>query len=122
MRRRLLGFLALSVVLAIAAPIVAQQRNGSLFLKVADEEGNALSGVEVTLTGEDFSRNATSDAEGNVRFIEIVPGRYELTLKNAGFNTSILQGIQIDAGAAASMDVSLQKSDIVEEVVVTART
>jgi len=120
--RRLLGFVALCVVLAMVSPIVAQQRNGSLFLTVQDDQGNALTGVQVTLTGADFSRSATSDAEGNVRFIEIVPGRYEVSLKNEGFNTSILQGIEIDAGAAASMEVSLQKSDIVEEVVVTART
>jgi hypothetical protein len=120
--RRVLGFLALAVVLAVASPALAQQRNGALFLTVTDDEGNVLSGVEVALAGADFTRSATSDDQGRVRFIELQPGKYELTLKNQGFNTSILQGVQIDSGAATTMDVSLQKSDIVEEVIVTAKT
>jgi hypothetical protein len=114
--------LTLAAMVAITSPLVAQVRNGNLFLTVTDERDATLEGVQVVLAGSDFSRTVNTDAEGKARFVEVVPGRYDLTLSNRGFNTMILQGVQIDAGANASFDVKLQRSELVEEVVVTART
>jgi len=118
--KRFLGILVL--IALVATPLMAQTTNGNLYLTITDESGAVQAGVGVVLTGQDFARTVTSNDEGEARFINLTVGVYELVLKNAGFNTMILQGIQIDSGANATFDVKMQRSDLVEEVVVTAIT
>ena len=114
--KRFLGILVL--VALVATPLMAQSKNGNLYLTITDESGAVQAGVDVVLTGQDFARTVTSDEDGNARFVNLTVGVYELVLKNTGFNTMILQGIQIDSGAHATFDVKMQRSDLVEEVVV----
>lgn len=120
--RRLKGLIALAVVLAIASPAMAQFSNGNLFITVKDEQGAAIQGAKTVLAGADFSRTVMTDAQGMSRFISIVPGAYDLTVTMDGYNTMILRGIAIDIYATTEMPVTMQASQIVEEVVVTATT
>ena len=120
--RRLLGFLALSVVMAIAPVALAQSVDGKLFLTITDEQGNPVEGAQVVAQGADFARTLTTDSRGRARFIDVYPGKYDVTVTMDGYNTMILRGIQVDIGASPEMSVKMQASQIVEEVVVTAQT
>jgi protocatechuate 3,4-dioxygenase beta subunit len=89
--RRLLGWLALSVVVAVV-PAMAQSVNGNLFFTVTDEQGNAIEGAKVVAQGADFARTLTTDSGGRARFIDVYPGKYDVTVSMDGYNTMILRG------------------------------
>lgn len=120
MRRILL----LIVIAVLAATPAAAQVNyeGNLYVTVSDEDGTAVSGADVSVTGPDYIRRQTTNAAGGARFIKLPPAAYEVQVSAVGFNTQIYPNIQIDTLANITFPVTLQKSDIVEEVVVTAET
>jgi hypothetical protein len=120
--RRLIGFVALAVVMGFVPAAMAQSVQGNLFLTIADEQGSPIEGAQVVAQGADFARTLTSDDAGRARFINLYPGQYDVTVSMDGFNTMILRGIQVDIGASPEMSVAMQASQLVEEVVVTAQT
>ena len=82
--KRLSLVFALLVVLTPALAL-AQSLTGSIQGAVKDEQGGALPGASVTLSGSKGARSAVSDASGNYRFPAVDPGRYAITAELAGF-------------------------------------
>ncbi|MCP3978044.1 MAG: TonB-dependent receptor [bacterium] len=106
-----------------ALPVLAQvSYSGSLFLEVTDEQGNAVAGATVKLTGPLRTQERTTSSAGQARFIDLSPAKYELEVGAKGHNTQVYPNIQIDTLANVSMTVKLQASTTVERVVVTAVT
>lgn len=105
----------------IVSPAFAQVGyEGNIYLTVNDEDGAPVEGAEVKVIGSDYTRTGATDADGKVRFIKLHPGAYEIEVGGEGFNTQIYPGIQVNTLANVSMVLSLAKSDIREDVVVTA--
>jgi len=63
---RALGTLALLLALA-AAPVTAQLQTGNLYGRVTDNEGSALPGATVTLTGDQAPQIQVTNANGRTR-------------------------------------------------------
>lgn len=109
-------------VLLLAVFAIAQQRTGTVYGKVVDQEGNALPGVTVTLTGNLTAPLTTvSSAEGSFRFLSLPPAKdYALKAELTGFKTRTEEGIIIVIGGNTNITLTMEMGALEEQITVTA--
>ena len=108
------------VLLAWWTPsISAQPQKGTLFGTVSTLDGEAVPGATVTLTGPGFQRTTISNERGQVRFLGLPPGRYQMTAQLEGFRTIRYPSIQINSGRTTAIDVKLAIGGLEETITVT---
>jgi hypothetical protein len=119
-RRTSLLFALLTLFSAIAAQ--AQSTFGSIRGIAADPTGASVPGAAVTLRSVDqsFTRSATADASGAFAFENIKPGKYTVTVAHAGFSTTNLNGVSLDARQDLRLNIKLEVSADATTVDVTA--
>jgi hypothetical protein len=118
MGRRWYAHLAVAVcalLLALAGPAAAQLQTGNLYGTVSDEQGAALPGVTVTLTGVGANQVQVTDSDGQFRFLNLYPGTYGLRAELEGFSTVEYPDIGIRVGGNAEIQVTL--SGAVQDVI-----
>ncbi|MBL8241557.1 MAG: TonB-dependent receptor [Bryobacterales bacterium] len=117
MQRRLILF-----VLLLAASLYAQDFRSTLQGTISDPSQASVANAAITLrnvdTGQD--RSATTDPDGFYIFQFLPPGNYELTVKAAGFRTSVEKGITLALTQTLRQDVALQLGDTADTVNVVA--
>ena len=114
------GLLALALLLG-AGGAFAQLQAGNLYGTVADEEGSALPGVTVTLTGGGAAQVQVTDTQGRFRFLGLSPGTYSLKADLEGFSTVEYPSITINVGRNTEIELALASA--VEDVItVTAES
>ncbi|MBM3311880.1 MAG: hypothetical protein FJY80_10270, partial [Candidatus Aminicenantes bacterium] len=90
---------------------------------VVEDKGEGLPGVEVVLTGtvlQQASLTTVSDAKGNFRFNDLLPGQYDLAFKLQGFNAVTQRGVEVFVGRTTPLRVVLMPGKIEQTVVVQA--
>jgi len=114
--------LSILFVLLFAGSLMAQVRTGNLYGKVTDEDGNALPGVTITLSGARTAPlTSITSAEGIYRFLSLPPARdYIIRCELGGFKLEERTGIIIVTGANVELNVTMAMGAIEEEVTVTA--
>jgi hypothetical protein len=112
----------LFAVLLLATPMLAQfgEAKGSLFGRVVDEQGGALPGVAVTLKGPGAPANATTDARGEFRFLNLTPGTYTLSLALAGFSSVNRENVVVALGRGTELTETMKLSSVAATVTVTS--
>ncbi|MCJ7681021.1 MAG: carboxypeptidase-like regulatory domain-containing protein, partial [Candidatus Aminicenantes bacterium] len=82
-------------MLMLVLPLVAQQRSGNIYVKVVDNEQNALPGVTVTVSGlRTGAMTQITNASGNARFLSLAPGQdYMVKAELQSFKTEIRDNI-----------------------------
>src|SRR5262249_57768394 len=75
------------VLFFFSALLPAQTLTGSISGTVRDEQGGVLPGASVTLLGKTGAISTTTDKSGAYRFPALNPGRYEMTVTLAGFQS-----------------------------------
>jgi outer membrane receptor protein involved in Fe transport len=125
MRRRstLLWQLALLAVAAAlaAVPAASQTVTGTIIGRVADSSGAVLPGVAVTISSPQLiggTQGRTTGPAGEYRFPALPPGTYTVAFELAGFGGSKRDGVILDAGATAAVDVQLSPAQVSENVTV----
>ncbi len=115
---------AVLFVLLLSTSLVAQVRTGNIYGKVVDEDGNALPGVTVTLTGSlTAPMTSISSAAGVFRFISLpAASDYVIKAELEGFKTEIQENIIISVGSNVNLTMTMAMGAIEEEVTVTAVT
>jgi len=93
----------------------AQLQSGNLYGTVVDEQGAALPGVTVTLTGQGAPQVQVSDAQGKFHFLSLSPGSYQLKAELEGFSTIEYPNVVINVGRNTQIEVTL--SAAVEDVI-----
>src|SRR5207248_256026 len=118
--RILAGMLIL--LLAAAAPALAQFDRGSITGTIKDQQGGVMPGVTVTAlnTQTQQSSNTVSDGSGFYTFPNLLPGRYDVLAELTGFKKVSRQNVPLDANGSITLDFSLQTGAISEEITVTA--
>lgn len=113
------------VVLAfLTRPAAAQETTATITGTVSDSSGGVLPGVVViakhVATGRTFE--ATTNAEGSY-IVPLLPvGGYELSFTLSGFQTRVVQGINLAVNDRIKIDESLATGGVSEVVQVTGRT
>ena len=71
----------------MAAPTIAQEETGNIYVQVTDTAGQTLPGVNVEMTGGGAPRLGITSAQGETRFLGLAPGNYSLSAALDGFST-----------------------------------
>ena len=89
---------------------------------VTDPSGALIAGATVKLSSAatGFTRSTTSNGSGLYTFVRVPVGTYTLEISQPGFNTTRREGIRLDVGALATLDVQLQVGGAQEAVTVQA--
>jgi hypothetical protein len=117
------GALILLLTLGLTSIGFTQGRQtGSIAGTVADEEGNALPGATVSLTGTGIMGILTyvTGEMGRFRFPSLSPGEAEIRVEMPGFKTTTRGGLRIQVGKTTDVHIVLSQTTIEEEVTVTA--
>jgi hypothetical protein len=98
--------------------------SGNFIGNVADEEGNGLPGVTVTLWGGVIGEMTdVTSAQGNYRFVGIPIGRgYNIKFELSGFKTLIQEGYSLLIGQTVTIDATLVMATLEEEVTVYSQS
>src|SRR5206468_11808243 len=120
MRIRTLLWLA---AVALAPPALAQTQTATLRGVVSDRTGGVIPAAAVVLTNVDQNRRwsvATNDA-GEYVFLQIPPGRYSLTVTQAGFKKYERTGLVLQVATISDLNVALELGEMTDSVQVTAQ-
>ncbi|HSE22085.1 MAG TPA: TonB-dependent receptor [Pyrinomonadaceae bacterium] len=117
--KRILAILVLGVCALVN--LAAQQRTGSLRGQVLDELGGAIVGATVTaIDGTGVEKTAVTNDGGNYTITGLAPGKYTLRAVNAGFGVFENPDVEIVAGKALQLDVTLKVAIEEQKVTVAA--
>jgi hypothetical protein len=120
---RKLGLFGILLGLSLAltsSPAWAQVQTGSIFVKAVDEQGAAVPGATVTLTGAVLPQPLTgvTDSTGIARFQALNIGSYNLKVGLAGFQTITREGVVVLQSQTVSIDFTMKVGAVTEEVTV----
>src|ERR1017187_8508534 len=106
----------------LATATARAQNGGSVFGTVGDSTGAVLPGASATLADREhgFTRTVTANSSGAFLFPDVRVGPYTLTVEAPKFQTSVDQGIIVDANQNVKMDIKLSPGAASTEVTVTA--
>jgi hypothetical protein len=116
------AWLYLLLVFCFAGGIAQAQNGGSVFGTVVDSAGALIPAATATLADAQhgFARKVQTNSSGAYLFPDVPVGTYTLTLESPKFQTSVDQGIIVDANQNVRMDVKLSPGAATSEVTVTA--
>src|SRR5687767_7934634 len=114
--------IVLVLLLAFAIPARAQLQGGSISGTVSDEQGAILPGVTVTLKGVDATQEATTEGNGQFRFLNLAPGLYSVTATLQGFTTLVRDQVQVVVGRNVDLPLSLKLASVAETITVTGES
>ena len=98
-----------------AASLFAQQSTGGNILgRATDKSGGALPGVTIMITGQAAPLTFVTDSQGQFRFLNVSPGKYNLSAELEGF--SKIQR-QVDVAIGSSTEVNLRLDPAVRETI-----
>ena len=100
------------------ASSIAQITTGSISGTVRDSNGAVQSGAGVEIRNEDWAvvRAAKTNSAGRYSAPLLEPGRYRVTVTQAGFQKVVWRGIVVSAGRSSAVDVELTAGDASQTV------
>jgi outer membrane receptor protein involved in Fe transport len=120
--RRITTCLAVLLLVAAAIPAVAQTVTGTVEGLVKDEQGGALPGVSVTLTGKRGSQSTVTENDGSYRFGGVDPGTYTVTAAISGFRTKRQENVIVSIGRPTTINVTLAVAGVQEAIEVVGES
>src|SRR5262245_55332288 len=103
-------FSVLAAAFLLAGAGFAQTTNGTILGTVSDTSGGVIAGAVVAITnlGTSERRQATSDASGNYRFLDIAPGRYRVDVESPGFKHLTRDQLLVEVQSTIRIDPALE--------------
>jgi hypothetical protein len=91
---------------------------------VTDQSGATIADATVTVTNTatNVVHTATTTSQGTYFITDLIPGTYTLKVEKQGFQTAVLQGVNVFVSQTATADVTLQTGATSTTVEVTAPT
>ncbi|MDD8021132.1 MAG: TonB-dependent receptor [Acidobacteriota bacterium] len=118
------GMFCLILVVVLVPSLRSQTiEYGKLTGTVVDELGTSLPGVTVEASSPVLmggKRATQTSARGTYIFINLPPGKYDLTASLSGFKTSKQEDIIITAGSSLVVNIRMEMGKLEETVTVTA--
>jgi hypothetical protein len=114
------GLFALLVAVVGVGQAAAQDANATVSGTVADEQGQVLPGATVTLTNETtkLARTGATDARGDFRFTNVLPGTYSVKVELQGFKAFERRNNVVNSAAALSLETVKLGLGALSEVIV----
>ncbi len=94
----------------LASPAWASVQTGQIEVYVSGEDGMPVGGVKLTLEGTGIigKRTGTSNEDGEARFKEVPPGTYKIQAEHDLFQSTTVEGIEVQVSRTATVDVVLE--------------
>jgi Carboxypeptidase regulatory-like domain len=111
-----------TAILAIPTPSLAQTERAAISGLVTDETKAAVPGVTIKVINEatNVATNVVASESGGFNAPNLPPGTYRIEAALEGFQTAVIKGIILTAGATARIDVKLSVGSMSESVNVVA--
>ena len=110
----------LAAVLAMTGLALGQAQSGNMYGKIVAEDGSALPGVAVMLSGEGPSLPFTTDSRGEFRFLQLAPGdHYQIKCELAGFTSLDQKDLVVNVGKNTELRIVLKVGKAEAQVTVT---
>jgi hypothetical protein len=109
------------LALILFASLASAQFKASVQGTVTDTSGAIIPEATVTLTNKETNKTQTvtaSDA-GFYRFSGLAPGKYTLSVEQAGFKKSVVDDVVVSAEETRGVDLALEAGGVNETVTVT---
>jgi hypothetical protein len=121
MKKRFKTLLILLSILMITSATYSAEK-GTLKVIVIDNEGNVLPGVSLTLSSPVMmgSKSLISGADGEVLFVNLTPGTYELKSSIPGFQEKTSREIVVSLDRQTLVQVALSPTVLEEAITVVA--
>ena len=116
--------LGLMLALWACSPSAAQTVYGSIVGRVSDISGAVIKDASVTVIdqGTSESRSSATNSEGDYRFVNLVPGKYRMDVKAAGFKLFSRDTIDVRVDSVARIDATLAVGASNESIEVKEQT
>jgi hypothetical protein len=113
-----------AILLAIHAPIWAQDTRGTILGRVTDATGGVIVNAAVVCqnSATNVRTSTLTNASGDFLLPFLVPGQYSLTVEAAGFKKSIRPQIELRVSERITIDVMLEIGAATDSVRVSAET
>jgi hypothetical protein len=110
-------------ILVFSGMLFSQEQSGEIIGTVVLEDGSAIPGVSVEITGAKLIGNklSVSNENGVYRLMGVPSGMYTVTFSLEGFKTIKRKGVRVDLGKTFKLDVIMETGEIREEVVVSGQ-
>src|SRR6266853_484221 len=108
--------------LCVALRLDAQVTGGTILGTVTDATGGAVPKAEISITNTatGLGTTVTTSPEGFYSVPNLLPGKYTVTAKSAGFSTAVVSGITLTVGAQQSVNIALKVGETSQRVEVTS--
>ena len=107
-------------LLAVAGLAFGQAKSGNIYGRVVAEDGSALPGVTVTLTGGGAPQVFVSDSRGDFRFLNLAPSsNYNLKFELDNFSTVERKDVEVNTGQNTDIRVAMKLAQVEASVTVS---
>ncbi|MEJ7606099.1 MAG: TonB-dependent receptor [Bryobacteraceae bacterium] len=107
-----------------ALPLVSQEFRATITGRVTDASGSAVPGAAVAVRNIDTNESAATATDGGgsytVPFLK--PGNYTLTVESTGFKKVSREGLTLNVGQTASVNIVLEIGAVSDQITVTGET
>ena len=112
------------LALTLCSNLSAQNSRGTILGHISDPSGAAVMGAKVTVRNMDtsVSNEFTANSAGDYVFVNLVPGRYEVTVESSGFKTEHSTGLTLEVDQTLRQDYQLSVGIVSEKVEVISDT
>ncbi len=112
------------VLLGLCGALFGQEFRATITGRVADSSGAVVPNVAVQAKNIETNEttSATTDSTGVYNLPFLRPGSYELTAEGKGFKKYVRQGVTVQVGQTAGINITLEVGAVSETVNVTAET
>lgn len=116
-------FITLSIVILLLSTLaVAQQQLGGVNGTVTDPSGDVIPGAKVALRNVDthIETTATASPVGAFTFVNVLPGKYVLSVDAPGFQRFVQTNLNVEIGVSATVFAKLVPGATTQSVTVSA--
>lgn len=117
-------FIAVIISLFVPALLWAQSTQSTVLGTVRDSSGAVIPSAQVVITETEKGTSAdyVTDSSGNFQAPDLAPGRYSVQVAKSGFQTKLIESINLTARQELRVDVVLAVNSSVQQVTVNAET
>ncbi|HEX4031084.1 MAG TPA: carboxypeptidase regulatory-like domain-containing protein [Terracidiphilus sp.] len=114
----------LALAFAFAATCAQAQYRASIQGVVTDQSGAVVPGAQLVLTNKATgqTQTRTSDSVGVYNFNALPPGQFKLVVERSGYQTKVLDNVQVIPEQANALNVALAIGAVAQSVTVDAST
>ncbi|MFT4114274.1 carboxypeptidase regulatory-like domain-containing protein [Silvibacterium sp.] len=120
--RHYIGRLAAVSLFFVAPVLFAQSTQSTILGTVTDPSGAVVPGVQIRITNTDQGTtvSSVSNRAGAFQATSLLPGKYTVQASREGFETKLVEDLQLSARQQLRVDVSLALGSAHQEVTVDA--